>query len=87
MSTICWPEQFPGEYEMAKKVWANADKTWPNRKRYCCDYLCRHCPLCGRFMSKMAIWSNEIGGMLAVVGQCKTHGEQCADMSNWEIPE
>src|SRR5579884_2650399 len=87
--TVCWPEQFPGEYKMAQKVWADADKKWPDRKRDCCHwnsdyYPCRHCATCGRFVSKIYCVGNEIGGMLVVRGTCKTHGEQSLDMTNWD---
>lgn len=87
---ICWPEQFPGEYKMAQKAWADADKKWPDRKRYCsCQdnsdwYPCRHCAVCGRFCSNIRLYGGEIGGMMAVLGDCKQHGEQCLDMSNWQ---
>lgn len=86
---ICWPEQFPGERKMAERIWADADKQWPNRRTYCtCQDLdeytpCRHCPQCGRFVSNITLHSHEIGGMLAVVGNCKLHGEQCIDRTNW----
>jgi hypothetical protein len=90
---ICWPEQFPGEYEMAKRIWAKADKRWPNRNRDCSckdnetNRCCNHCAVCGRFMSNMTTWSNEIGGLLAAVGICKIHGEQCADADLWSYTE
>jgi hypothetical protein len=30
------------------------------------------------------MYGGEIGGMLAVLGDCKRHGEQCLDMHNWD---
>jgi len=90
---ICWPEQFPGEYKMAQKVWADADKRWPDRKRECSckeneyERACNHCGVCGRFMSNMGVYSSEIGGYLAAVGTCKLHGEQCADLDLWTYAE
>ena len=87
---ICWPEQFPGEYKACQKIWAEADRQFPDRKRECdCTWLndslypCRHCSVCGRFVSNIRLYSSELAGMLAVIGNCKQHGEQCLDMGNW----
>lgn len=86
---ICWPEQYPGEYEDTKKVWARADKRWPDREVSCtweCRdsyYPCRHCPKCKRFVSDIHMYGGELGGMLAVLGTCKEHGLVCVDSHNW----
>jgi len=88
-SAICWPEQFEGEREIAEKIWADADQRWPNRDRRCGngEHACKHCPICGYFMTRVTIWWNEIGGLLAVVGQCKKHGEQCVDSDWWSYTD
>lgn len=90
-SALCWPEQFPGEYKVAQKIWAEADKEYPDRKVYCAcrdnepEQPCRHCSKCGQFVADIRMISSEIGGMLAVFGQCKKHGQVCVDMHWWDF--